>query len=75
MLSGSAAALQILFGKSTTYVEILGSVALGLEACLAFPQAWKIYRTKSVKGLSYSLVGTWLAGDAFKTWYFVTSGR
>jgi len=29
------------------------------------------YRTKSVEGLSYAMIGSWVIGDAFKTTYFI----
>ena len=29
------------------------------------------YKTKSVEGLSYAMIGSWVIGDAFKTTYFI----
>lgn len=28
-------------------------------------------KSKSVEGLSYAMIGTWVIGDAFKTTYFI----
>lgn len=28
-------------------------------------------KTKSVQGLSYAMIFSWVAGDAFKTFYFI----
>lgn len=35
------------------FIDLLGSVALGVEAMLAVPQAWRNYKQKSVQGLRY----------------------
>ncbi len=29
------------------------------------------HKTKSVEGLSYAMIGSWVVGDAFKTFYFI----
>lgn len=53
------------------YGEIVGFCSLSIEATLGFPQMISNYRTKSVEGLSYAMIGSWLIGDAFKTTYFI----
>jgi solute carrier family 66, member 2 len=52
------------------YVELLGSVGLGIEATLPIPQFISNFRRKSVAGFRASVIITWLLGDIFKTSYF-----
>lgn len=42
---------------------------------LGLPQLIKNHQAKSVEGLSISLILSWLAGDIFKTIYFVKDGQ
>lgn len=53
------------------YGEVIGFFSLSIEATLGFPQMISNYRTKSVEGLSYAMIGSWVIGDAFKTTYFI----
>lgn len=59
---------------SEWYVELLGFLALGIEACLGVPQLYQNLKKKSTAGLSYELIASWAVGDLFKTLYFVYSG-
>jgi solute carrier family 66, member 2 len=45
---------------------------MGIEATLGLPQVISNLKTKSVKGLSYTMIGMWFMGDFVKTVYFVT---
>lgn len=51
--------------------DILGVLALMIEATLGMPQFVHNWRTKTTAGLRKELVGTWFFGDVFKTIYFV----
>lgn len=63
--------LQVAFGSFGWFVEVLGTLALGIEALLPVPQAVRNFRNKSTAGLSSVLVISWLVGDAIKTvWAF-----
>ncbi|XP_065184073.1 solute carrier family 66 member 2-like [Sycon ciliatum] len=56
---------------SYIFVEGIGLAALMTEACLALPQFLHNYETKSTQGMSVAMVTLWLAGDIFKTIYFI----
>jgi uncharacterized protein with PQ loop repeat len=51
--------------------EVIGFFSMGIEATLGFPQVISNFKTKSVKGLSYTMIGMWFLGDFLKTVYFV----
>lgn len=53
------------------YVEILGFLALFIEAMLAVPQLVKNFKSKSTEGMSILMVLMWTVGDVFKTSYFI----
>lgn len=53
------------------FVETIGYCALVLESMLGLPQVIKNYKNKSVEGMSLGMVFMWLAGDSFKTGYFI----
>ncbi|KAE9555261.1 hypothetical protein FO519_001512 [Halicephalobus sp. NKZ332] len=57
--------------KFPIYVEVLGMVALLVEACLGLPQLIRNFRRKSTQGMSVKMVLMWLMGDVGKTIYFV----
>ena len=63
--------LQLLIGDSPAYTQILGFIALGIEATLPIPQFLSHYRHKSVAGFRPSVIIAWLLGDVFKTSYFL----
>jgi len=63
--------LNIIFMKSETYTNILGVLALGIEATLGIPQLLKIREQRSSKGFSKTLLLTWVLGDSFKTGYYL----
>lgn len=63
--------LQYIFGSSKTYVSILGTLALGIEATLPIPQFLSNRRKRSVEGVRLSMLASWVFGDVCKlTWFF-----
>lgn len=61
------------FIDNTPFIESLGYCALVTESMLGVPQVIRNYRKRSVAGMSLSMVFMWLAGDTFKTGYFITN--
>ncbi|PWN32072.1 uncharacterized protein FA14DRAFT_162340 [Meira miltonrushii] len=68
------AVLQVILGRLSSYVWVLGMFALGLEATLPVPQAMTNYSRKSLGGFRLSVLMGWAFGDAFKTVYFLMQG-
>ncbi|ORY79033.1 hypothetical protein BCR37DRAFT_350016 [Protomyces lactucae-debilis] len=62
--------LQYLFGRYPLYVDLLGTVALGIEATLPIPQFLSNLRHRSVQGVRLSMLGSWLLGDFGKMIFF-----
>jgi len=44
---------------------------MSIEATLGLPQLISNHKTKSVKGLSLPMIGSWFFGDFTKTIYFI----
>lgn len=65
---------HIVLGGVPGYADLLGAAALGIESMLGVPQAIQNARARSVRGLSPVLIGSWLLGDTFKGYYFLSSG-
>ncbi len=63
--------LYVIFSSSTTFIAVLGYVALGLESTLPIPQLIANHRRKSLAGFRASVLLGWLGGDSFKLLYFV----
>lgn len=61
------------FIDSKPFVETIGYCALVTESMLGLPQVIKNFKNKSVAGMSLSMVLMWLAGDSFKTGYFIAN--
>jgi hypothetical protein len=55
-MNAGLAALHLLVGSWSVYVEAVGVAALLLESMLAMPQAFQNWRRKSTQGLRY--IGT-----------------
>ncbi|KII85784.1 hypothetical protein PLICRDRAFT_115629, partial [Plicaturopsis crispa FD-325 SS-3] len=64
------AILFLIFGRSETFVAILGFVALGLESTLPIPQLISNYKQRSLYGFRLSTLVGWVGGDSFKSVYF-----
>ncbi|XP_048828092.1 solute carrier family 66 member 2 [Brienomyrus brachyistius] len=63
--------VTFLFLDSTLFVESLGSLALLFEAMLGLPQLLQNFQNRSTRGMSVKMVLLWMAGDVFKTTYFI----
>ncbi|GEM07529.1 PQ-loop protein [Rhodotorula toruloides] len=62
--------LFLLLHRFTFYIQLLGLIALGLEATLPIPQVLANYHAKSTAGFRSSVLAGWCGGDAFKLVYF-----
>lgn len=60
-------------GANPVFVEVIGFVALTSESMLGCPQVLANHQGQSSAGLGNTLLITWIAGDAFKTWFFLSS--
>lgn len=66
--------LYVIFSSSSTFIALLGYIALGLESTLPIPQLIANYRRKSLAGFRTSVLVGWLGGDSFKLLYFLLKG-
>ncbi|GAA6012301.1 hypothetical protein JCM11491_007086 [Sporobolomyces phaffii] len=66
--------LFLFLHKVNFYVELLGFIALGLEATLPIPQLIVNYTNKSTAGFRHTVLAGWFLGDAFKTIYYFATG-
>ncbi|KAJ9475719.1 Scramblase ANY1 [Pseudozyma hubeiensis] len=66
--------LYIPLSHSSTFISLLGYIALGLESTLPIPQLIANYRRKSLAGFRASVLFGWLGGDSFKLLYFLLKG-
>lgn len=53
------------------FMEGVGFMAVFIEAMLGSPQFMRNFKSKSTQGMSIQMVLMWLAGDMFKTGYFI----
>lgn len=60
-------------GIYAMYSVLLGYIGLSVEATLPLPQIFNNARLRSCKGFRVSVLGSWLAGDAMKMFWFFTS--
>ncbi|XP_077451934.1 solute carrier family 66 member 2 [Stigmatopora argus] len=70
-LSILCALLTMMLLDSALFVEMLGSLAVFFEAMLGLPQLLQNFQNHSTKGMSVKMVLLWMAGDLFKTTYFL----
>lgn len=61
------------FHVYSSYSSLLGYIGLSVEATLPLPQIFANARSRSCKGFRVSVLGSWLAGDAMKMFWFFTS--
>jgi solute carrier family 66, member 2 len=61
-------------GLFLAYSNLLGYIALAIEATLPIPQLLANYRRRGCKGFRVSVVANWIMGDTFKMWFFFASG-
>jgi len=64
------AIMQVLFGRFSSFVWIIGAVGLGIEAMLPLPQVLQNKKRKSCDGFRVTVLASWLAGDAMKLVFF-----
>jgi len=64
--------LILIFGRWDLYVNALGFLALGLESTLPLPQLYSNFKQRSLYGFRSSTLFGWVAGDVFKTGYFIS---
>lgn len=55
------------------YTDLLGMVALTIEATLPLPQLLSNWQRKGCKGFRPSVIVNWVIGDTFKMWFFFAS--
>jgi hypothetical protein len=55
------------------YTDILGAVALTIEATLPLPQLYANYSRRGCRGFRPSVIVNWVIGDTFKMWFFFAS--
>lgn len=72
ILSAVLSILTILLVDKDWFVQFIGTMALGIEAMLAVPQAYANWKNHSAEGLNLFLIASWFAGDAFKTYVFIS---
>lgn len=65
--------LQLTVGWVPGYSQLLGYVALTIEAMLPLPQLLANSRRRGCRGFRISVLVNWLVGDAFKMWFFFAS--
>ncbi|KAL0110573.1 hypothetical protein PUN28_013871 [Cardiocondyla obscurior] len=63
--------ITYLFQDVPIFIEILGFLAVLIEAMLGVPQFLRNSSNKSTVGMSIAMVAMWTIGDIFKTCYFV----
>jgi len=63
--------LTLIFGRMAFYVDALGYFALGLESTLPIPQLYSNFLQRSLYGFRASTLIGWVAGDTFKSGYFI----
>ncbi|KAF2702802.1 hypothetical protein K504DRAFT_419527 [Pleomassaria siparia CBS 279.74] len=60
-------------GVFLSYTNLLGYIALAIEATLPLPQLLSNYKRKGCKGFRVSVIVNWVIGDTFKMWFFFAS--
>ncbi|KAI1214884.1 uncharacterized protein F4807DRAFT_11743 [Annulohypoxylon truncatum] len=55
------------------YSALIGYIGLSVEATLPIPQLVANARSRSCKGFRFSVLASWLVGDAMKMFWFFTS--
>ena len=56
--------------NNKTYIELLGMLSAGIEACIGIPQVISNYNNKNTETISLVMLITWALGDSFKSIYF-----
>lgn len=70
LFAGLGGVLTYLFMDVPIFIEVMGLLAVLIEAMLGVPQFLHNFCNKSTSGMSIAMVAMWTLGDAFKTCYF-----
>ena len=70
-VASATIAMSLVIASFSDFINLVGYLALGIEATLVLPQIQLNYSRKSVAGVSLLLVATWCIGDVVKLVYFV----
>ncbi|CAZ83424.1 unnamed protein product [Tuber melanosporum] len=65
--------LHLLFGSSQLFIDMVGYLALGVEATLPIPQVLSNQSSRSCDGFRLSVLASWLLGDVMKILYFFSA--
>ncbi len=57
--------------ENHTYIEALGFISAGIEACVGLPQIFRNFKNKNSDTISTVMLMTWAIGDSLKTLYFL----
>ncbi|KAI0398053.1 hypothetical protein F5Y17DRAFT_412053 [Xylariaceae sp. FL0594] len=57
----------------SSYSALIGYIGLSVEATLPLPQLYANAQSKSCKGFRFSVLASWLVGDAMKMFWFFTA--
>ena len=55
------------------FMEILGYISTAIDVFLGLPQIFTNYKLQSARSLSTIMIGSFLLGDTFRTYYYVTT--
>ena len=55
------------------FMEILGYISTAIDVFLGLPQIFTNYKLQSGRSLSTIMIGSFLLGDTFRTYYYVTT--
>ncbi|KAG5342099.1 PQLC1 protein, partial [Acromyrmex charruanus] len=71
LFAGTGGVITYLFLDIPIFIEIVGFLAVLIEAMLGVPQFLRNSSNKSTVGMSIAMVAMWTVGDIFKTCYFI----
>ena len=61
-----------IFGfKNEIFLEIIGYISTGIDVVLGLPQIYTNYKIKNCNSLSTVMIGAFLIGDTFRTYYYI----
>ena len=77
-LSATLLVLHLLLSSTALfipYTNLLGAIALAVEATLPLPQLLTNHQRRGCAGFRPSVIANWVVGDTFKMWFFFTSAE
>jgi uncharacterized protein with PQ loop repeat len=61
-----------IFGfNNEVFLEIIGYISTAIDVLLGFPQIYTNYKLKNCNSLSTVMIGAFLIGDTFRTYYYI----